>query len=214
MRAQRTATVPLLVLVLLLVPSTLALGGDFRDTRDDAEAPHDLRLLHWDVTDRSATVVLVLGDAHDDQAAYTAILFLGTEGGAEPREWYVVHTGPGGASVLAGHAEDPETGVVRQAQNGTLAFTFDRVEPTGSPCAFMVAQSSIHDGEGRQVKDSAPSRNTDLETAWDLGAYCAGMPQETVPAAGPGGDSNGTSAPGPALLALGLFGLAFARRRR
>lgn len=216
MRSQ--ASLVLLAALLLLLPAATAQSGqsgEFRDARDDADPLHDLRLLHWDVGNESAEVVVSLGAVHDSEAAYTAVLFLGTQGGAEPREWYIVHKGPGGATVLAGHADAPEPGVVVQDQNGTLVFTFDRVEPTGSPCAFVVAQSSINRGEGREVLDSAPSRNTDMQAAWDLGDYCDGMPQEAVPTASTQGpeDDNRIPAPVPTLL-LAVLALVAAVRRR
>lgn len=213
MRALDVAASALLT-VLLLVPAATAQSGDFRDARDDAEPLHDLHLLHWDVQNQSVTMVVTLGAGHDSEAAYTAVLFLGAADESEPREWYIVHTGPSGATVLAGHHDAPSQGGAFQAQNGTLTWTFDRVDAADAPCAFAVAQSSINRGEGREVLDTAPSALEDLEGAWDDGSACHGRASETLPGNTPGpADSNGVPAPG--LIAGGLLvALAAAVRRR
>jgi hypothetical protein len=165
----------ILALLLLAVPAT-AQSGHFDDPAGDAPSALDLLKVAWDLQQATATVALHLAADPDPAASYTAILFIGEEGATQPAEWYIIHMGPGGDRVLAGHSTPVvETPAAVQRSNATLSVQFDRIAPAQAPCAFVVAQSWTGGSGSRNVADSAPDTATALAGAWQAGHLCNAM---------------------------------------
>lgn len=208
----------LAALLLLLVPLATGQQGGFDDTHGDAPVGMDILSTDWSA-DGGVQVQVTLDAARSDDTSLTVLLFFGSEGAAEPDEWYLFHTGPGGTDAHAGHTGAAYEGGL-SVDGTTYTFTGERVDASGAPCAFAVAQTWTDEGIGRHVRDTAPSRDEDLAQAWAEGAYCAGLPKDdtlvierTVTQAPGGEGEQGTPAVSGLLLVGVLLALAAARRK-
>lgn len=190
---RRAMALAALATLTLATPGVAA--GTFHDGSDAAPGL-DLRSLHWNVTADAAHVEITLAAAADPAAAYTAVLFIGEANASLPTEWYLVHHGPGGATVLAGHA-DPVREVTPDVRltASRLVFDFPRVDAAEASCEFAVAAVTVREDGEDVVRDSLPDRDRDLGAAWRAGQYCWNPPvggpalhdHDEEPAVGPGG---------------------------
>ncbi len=194
-----------LVLAFLLISSASAQAseGSLADRAGDAADPFDIRAVEWRHAS-SARVAVQLAAAPHAEGGYTAVLFAGMVGSAEPTRWYVLHSGPGGNRALAGHTGEDAGGNASRNDDG-VTWRFSGDDAGGSDCTFAVARSVTYETSGQVVHDVAGWSDAAIEEAWDAGRACVDGPPPDAHLDAVDPESAGVPAPGIAVVAAALW---------